>query len=1075
MNNQIQETVYILPLTFLYNGLVSAPVVNPQYLLLEDDLTAEFGPNGSADVVCGNFNFNIPVGAIVTGIQFTVRAKVGSINVPPATLTFNAVDDTSGTIIYHPYTASFSGMTQDLATYTFGSANYLFGTTWNVNQINNFKLQLIGSGGDIFVDDVQAQVFYYTPGTPTPPTPSTQFCLTCESPIQGVEYFLALDLTSTQTKAYVYDFNYADGTPIQIADLGDCGGVIEVVIDEGQVATNGSNFMENAALTNITRLPSGLVELDFGTLNNRGLMFKTPYAHDSNLVSPHSVNAKLIISNSAPYENKKLRTCQKGVVFSAPIVVESQGVQALPYLETLNFIGPTVQAEVDPSDPTQANVTILTQATNVNPTVGATSTGSAAAVTTLTISHTITTENYLRVWLSTDNVAITSVTFNGVGATLVASETNGPANLKVALYGLVNPTAGTHNIVITLASSSDISGGGVSFNSVDTTSPTIGVSGGAIGSSTAPSDTITTTVQNTVIQDVVGGVINTTAFVQGALWTIAGQVNAAARPGASSTRKVLVPTTVTDTYTIAPTGAWAIIIAGVRGIATPVGGVASVTGLNTDNTDPANPVVKISVDGASITGLGTPGSPLVAHTTGSGQAGIQFEDEGSALGSSGTADTVNFTGAGVTASRSGNTVTVNVPGGGSTVTLETNGTPNTDQALLNLIAGANVTLTPDAFGGVTIASIGGGGIGSGSGYNSGQTSRASGTGTGTQTIAHGLGVIPKLIKITAICNNSSLTGLIDVQSFGTATAVGSQSSTSNSLYSNTSTPQIVQDASNIINLPVNGGALYIANISALDATNITLNFTTVGGTGSCLIQWEAYAGGGSSPLTVNADENESTNFTTQINGPATGINGSSNNGWSAYGGIDTGIGPVGPNGFDFFAAGLANAIGGASAQIIAPSVSNLYVLSRDTPKTYRLKFYGRTRSAVGSATNRTAIGFSSVLGAGTFYSETSTAGFDVKFVFNQNGGTMYAVCSDSVAVTSVNLGIDPNGFHLFEIVVVPYTSAKFYVDGALVATITTHLYTTGTDQLYLKEEAFNFGNTTDITTLLQNPTFSLTL
>lgn len=42
------------------------------------------------------------------------------------------------------------------------------------------------------------------------------------------------------------------------------------------------------------------------------------------------------------------------------------------------------------------------------------------------------------------------------------------------------------------------------------------------------------------------------------------------------------------------------------------GTVTSVTGLNTDNTDPANPVVQIAVDGVTITGLGTLASPLVA-------------------------------------------------------------------------------------------------------------------------------------------------------------------------------------------------------------------------------------------------------------------------------------------------------------------------------------------------------------------------------------------------------------------------------------------------------------------------------
>jgi len=46
------------------------------------------------------------------------------------------------------------------------------------------------------------------------------------------------------------------------------------------------------------------------------------------------------------------------------------------------------------------------------------------------------------------------------------------------------------------------------------------------------------------------------------------------------------------------------------------GDVVSVTGLNTDNTDPTNPVVRISVDGITITGLGTPGSPLVATASG---------------------------------------------------------------------------------------------------------------------------------------------------------------------------------------------------------------------------------------------------------------------------------------------------------------------------------------------------------------------------------------------------------------------------------------------------------------------------
>ncbi len=50
------------------------------------------------------------------------------------------------------------------------------------------------------------------------------------------------------------------------------------------------------------------------------------------------------------------------------------------------------------------------------------------------------------------------------------------------------------------------------------------------------------------------------------------------------------------------------------GDSTGGGTVESVTGLDTDNTDPANPVVQISVDNDTITGAGTPEDPLVGHS-----------------------------------------------------------------------------------------------------------------------------------------------------------------------------------------------------------------------------------------------------------------------------------------------------------------------------------------------------------------------------------------------------------------------------------------------------------------------------
>jgi hypothetical protein len=67
--------------------------------------------------------------------------------------------------------------------------------------------------------------------------------------------------------------------------------------------------------------------------------------------------------------------------------------------------------------------------------------------------------------------------------------------------------------------------------------------------------------------------------------------------------------------------------------------VQSVTGLNTDNTDPLNPIVKVSVDGITITGLGTPASPLIAVAGGVDGSGTlnylaKWTPDGNTLGNS---------------------------------------------------------------------------------------------------------------------------------------------------------------------------------------------------------------------------------------------------------------------------------------------------------------------------------------------------------------------------------------------------------------------------------------------------------
>lgn len=111
--------------------------------------------------------------------------------------------------------------------------------------------------------------------------------------------------------------------------------------------------------------------------------------------------------------------------------------------------------------------------------------------------------------------------------------------------------------------------------------------------------------------------------------------------------------------------------------------VESVTGLNTNNADPFNPIVRVSVDGTTITGLGTPGSPLVS-SAGSGKE-FAYLDLGT-----GTSFTVNWSLASwfkLTPSANFSIAFSNIPA-----------SAKADNIVLEIVAGAGYTLTLPASG-----------------------------------------------------------------------------------------------------------------------------------------------------------------------------------------------------------------------------------------------------------------------------------------------------------------------------------------------------------------------------------------
>lgn len=635
--NQIAQAI-------ISNGLVTGNTVqNPNNLLNTTDSTASFG--ATSDVIIGNFPFNLPTDAVIVGIKGIIKAQIDNNSVPAGSLTPVLVDATSGTNEYFPGTPVV-GLSNVLQEYEIGGAYDLWGNAnWTAVKINNLQLQLIGNSS-LEVAWASMTVFYYIPVTSDVLPPfALPGCDDCDSEIQALPFELKRVWRANETTLLLKSFNLPNGTPITLDMLGECGGSINLTIDPDLRKEDGGNFIENfnidSTIASINITAQG-VEIDLGDIEQRGLGFDRPYGYDADNISEHAVGAVVIITNNGPYNSKLLKRCHIGTLVSAPITVEDEGNIVAEGVDNFNFRGANVQATQDPSDPYKVNVDVIVSPTNTDPLPGSTSSGTNGTTpsTTLTISHTILTdENYLRVWVSTQDVSITSVTYNGDAMTLVASETDAGADLKGALYGLINPDLGTHNIVITVGTASLISGGGVAYKNVDTSNPTVGVSTGNSGTSNAATDSITTTIDNVLVQDVVSTKTNPTTFTQYGLWTIQSQVNAAGRPGASSTRKALAPQVVNDQYGLNSSMDWVIVLAGVRGIANaPAGGVQSVTGLNTDNTDPANPIVQISVDGSTITGDGTPGNPLVATTSPGSTLDVQLNG----VSVQDPVDTINF-------------------------------------------------------------------------------------------------------------------------------------------------------------------------------------------------------------------------------------------------------------------------------------------------------------------------------------------------------------------------------------------------------------------------------------------------
>lgn len=636
----IQTTNFLLPQTVINNGLTTGnSFEDPNNILLTDTDTADSQSSGSSDIIVGNFNFNVPQGAVVTGIEMRFIAKRGANTSPVASFTPYFVDNTSGENVYYSYGSPYTGLTQTLANHDLGGSTFLFYSSFTVDQINNMKLQIV-SDGEIFVDSVLVKIYYYIPSEGSGETPATEACEDCNSQIQTTFHTLALPMTTTDNKMYLKSFNYADGTPVNVEDTGSCGGYVDFTIDEGIEKGNGNQFMENVRAYYWQSLSNGTVEVDLGQgisyntlvsvfqreetitggtsgatgvvrydndtdemivtqvvgtfqngetitggtsgatavissidlLANRGLGFSEPYTSDTDLISAHGANAKVVLSNSAPFLDRFLKKCHVNVLVSAPINVEQEGVDTVNPVHTLNFKGGVSVVE-NPSDPYQADITITGGGTTPPEVVDTTSSSSGdTQVDSITLPD-LNVQGVNRgvvVQISTEESAsVVSVIGNGSEVFVQqVVQTDATNNLRTEQWFLVAPTVGSMSIEITLSQDAYISSGAESLQGVDQSDP-IGTTSDDSGTSTTPSTTNVTESDNSIIFDSLGTAILPILHTQGSNqalnWTEVSDPTT--RQGSSSYQSAgTAPDNVVMSWTLTQNTDWVITSLEIKGI-----------------------------------------------------------------------------------------------------------------------------------------------------------------------------------------------------------------------------------------------------------------------------------------------------------------------------------------------------------------------------------------------------------------------------------------------------------------------------------------------------------------------------
>ena len=553
------DTTFLFAQTVISNGQYTGNQwTNSQYLLSNSGNYASTSSVSllGADVVIGNFLFNIPTDSIIIGIEVSLTGYRDNSASPASVLDIYAFDNTTGGTFFYQLLPQFSGFSTSPVTYYFGSPTYLFNTTWTVDQINNLKLRL-QANDLIYVSGVQVRVTYQAPSSGSSPTQDV-----CGSLFQSQPFTLIQPVsTNALDTAWLVDrFQTADGTDITNADITAPG--IPITTDQG------NQNEENQYVTAVTNTAGNQRILTV----TRGWSFRDPVVQDPTLLRQHSAGAEIVISNSVPFYDVFLRKCHIGSLVSAPIETYDEGSLVTSYTRSYNFTGAGVFATgaVNPTGGKDVTVTIPGFSTSpATVTNSGSGTSGGTTVTTITDAGVVSTgtDRLLYVAVSLQSTeTVTGITFNGDALTLRASRNEG--DVRVEVWTLTAPDLGTHNLVINTSGLTYICWEWVNFGGVDQTTPwTAGsTNGGGTNTSTGSATTVT---DNAVVMHALATKLVGITYTAGGGESILASSLSGAVQGAAQSQQVGTAATVTSNIDLSTNTDWANVLSSINGITPP--------------------------------------------------------------------------------------------------------------------------------------------------------------------------------------------------------------------------------------------------------------------------------------------------------------------------------------------------------------------------------------------------------------------------------------------------------------------------------------------------------------------------